>query len=148
MAIVLTKKKVLFDDGPQLSEFAALIDELGAMQPEFERIKKRAKELDEKLKPFKEKLSRLQELIAEYDERAADETFEELGETYKAEVGKKGCQRRVADIRKAKELLGDEVFFKLCSITLQALDDYLNPDERGQVIAVDRGLRGIKITKR
>jgi hypothetical protein len=148
MAVVL-KKKIQVEEEPELSDLAALIDELGELQPKFERRKRRLKLLEVAQETYKAKFKRLQELIAEDDDdHHDDDSFVELGTTFRAEFGKKGCSRRIADIQKVRELMGDETFFKVCSVALKDIDDYLNPEERAQVLETERGLRGVKITKR
>lgn len=152
MAVLLLKKKTQSQTGdvtvPILSDFATLIDELGAMQAEQEKLSKKIKELTAQQKPYMEKLKKLKEMMREVDEHDDDEEFVELGETYQAEFGKKGSSRSIKDIRKVKELMGEPTFFKVCSVALKDIDAYLNPEEKEQVLITERGLRGVTIIKR
>ena len=148
MAIVLTKKKPKTRPAELVSDFAGLIDELGAMQAEQTRIEQQIKELQKRQKPYKEKLKSLAELLHEIDEHGDDETFVELGVSYQAELGKKGTARSIRDIEKVRELMGDATFFKVCSVTLKAIDDYLTPEEKAEVLEIERTQRGITISRR
>jgi hypothetical protein len=144
--IVLTKKKAAV--APALSDVAALIDEIGALQADFEARKKQIKALEAKQKPYQDKLLELQALIHEDDEHDPDDAFRELGEHYQADCGKQGTSRSIADIKGVQKLLGDQVFYEVCSVTLKNLDDYLTPAERDQVLTYERGYRTIKISRR
>ena len=150
MAIVLTKKKLKPQpvEAELVSDFAELIDELGAMQPEAQKIDEQIKALQKRQKPFKDKLKSLCELLHEVDEHGDDEKFVELGQTHRAEFGKKGTARTITRIEKVRELMGDETFFKVCSVTLKAVDDYLTPEEKAEVLETERTLRGVEIAKR
>lgn len=150
MAIVLTKKKPKSQsaEAELVSDFAGLIDEIGAMQAEQTRIEQQIKELQKKQKPYKEKLKSLAELLHEVDEHGDDETFVELGVSYQAELGKKGTARSIKDIEQVRQLMGDTTFFKVCSVTLKAIDDYLTPEEKAEVLGIERTQRGVSVTKR
>jgi hypothetical protein len=144
--IVLTKKKAAV--APELSDVAALIDELGSMQADFDARKKQIRELEAKQQPYKDKLLELQTLIHEHDEHDPDDTFRELGEHYQADCGKQATSRSIADIKGVQKLMGDKVFYQVCSVTLQNIDDYLTPDQKAQVLDAERGYRTIKISRR
>ena len=150
MAIVLTRRKLQATkaDVEVISDFAELIDEIGALQADALKIDEQIKALQKKQKPFKDKLKSLCELLHEIDEHDADEKFTELGQAYRAEFGKKGTSRSITKIEKVRELMGDETFFKVCSVTLKAIDDYLTPEEKAQVLETERTLRGVEIAKR
>ena len=154
MAIVLTRRKLQAKqvEAPGglevISDFAELIDELGAMQPEALKIDEQIKALQKKQKPYKDKLKSLCELLHEVDEHGDDEKFVELGQDFRAEFGKKGTSRTITRIEKVRELMGDETFFKVCSVTLKAIDDYLTPEEKALVLEVERTPRGVEIAKR
>jgi hypothetical protein len=150
MAIVLTKKKLKAQpaEAEVLSDFGELIDEIGAMQAEQTRIEQQIKELQKRQKPYKDKLKSLCELLQEIDEHGDDEKFVELGVSFQAEFGKKATARSIKDIGQVRQLMGDETFFKVCSVTLKAIDDYLTPEEKAAVLEVERTLRSVEITRR
>jgi hypothetical protein len=150
MAIVLTKKKLKVQpvETEMISDFAELIDEIGAMQAEQTRIEQQIKELQKRQKPYKEKLKSLCELLQEVDEHDDDAKFVELGVSFQAEFGKKATSRSIRDIEKVRQLMGDATFFKLCSVTLKAIDDYLTPEEKAAVLEIERTVRGVEISKR
>lgn len=51
--------------------------------------------------------------------------------------------RKVTDLKKAHELLGDK-FYDGASITLKFVDDYLNPEQRAEVCSDGEGSRRMK----
>jgi hypothetical protein len=71
------------------------------------------------------------------------------GDRYNAEFSEVPERSTVVDLYKIRQMLGDEVFMQLASISLQALDDYLTPEQRGSVLAYSReGKRRVKFTRR
>ncbi len=154
MAIVLTKKKVI--EAPSietgvpdftLSEFADLIDEVGALQEDAEKIQARIKKEQEKLKPYNDAMKRLKDRIAEIEDKD-DEELEELGSRYVVEAGKRGTSREITDMGKVKKLLGGELFMQLATVTLKNIDDYMTPPQKAQVLKENRTTRTIKVLKR
>jgi hypothetical protein len=145
MAIILTKKKAKVQVQDELvSDFAELIDRVGALSGEAEEIEAAIKELQTKLKPYKEALAELQAKLEEL-ELGDDETAVELGTLYRLEIGKRGTSREVTDMRKVHELMGDELFYELAKINLKDLDNYLTLPQRKQVVKENRTKRSFKL---
>jgi hypothetical protein len=149
MPIVLNKKKPVEIEIPvePLSEFAGLIDIVGALAAEAEEINVRIKAEQEKLKPYKKALLELQEKIDGL-EAEDDATLEELGGVFRIEAGRRGTSRRIADTLKLRELMGDELFFQCASVTLKDIDAYLTAPQRAEVLEETRTGRTLKIIKR
>ncbi|MEY9560502.1 hypothetical protein [Sinorhizobium fredii] len=149
MAIVLTKKKIepAAYEEPDVSAFAALIDKVGQLQAEAEKTLARIKLEQDRLKPYKQALAELQAKIDALD-LGPDAIGEELGFDFKVEVGKKGSARRVTDLKKVRELMGDELFYACATVTLKDLDNYLTGPQREQVLVTDRTSRAVKVVKR
>jgi hypothetical protein len=132
-------------------DVAALIDELGEMLPETQKTLAKMKELEKSLAPYKEKLKSLIALVTAAEGRDPDETFEQAGEKFVAAVGKQVNVRTVTDAQLAVKLLNKAekgIGWKLISVPLGKLDQYLTPEERTQVLKVDRGERSVTITKK
>ena len=72
----------------------------------------------------------------------------QLGETFKIEVGRKGSSRAITSMEKVLELMGEELFMKLATVTLKSVDDYLNPAQKAECIATTRGARSYKLARR
>ena len=149
MPLVITKKKTVEIELPvePLSEFAGLIDIVGALVAEAEEITARIKAEQEKLKPYKKALAELQEKI-DGIEADDDATLEELGGVFRIEAGRKGTSRRIADTLKLRELMGDELFFQCASVTLKDIDAYLTAPQRSEVLEETRTGRTLKLIKR
>lgn len=137
---VVTQEKLL-------SDFADQIDLVGTLQKEAEPIQKQIKELQEKLKPLADATKVLQETIDNLD-MGDDDASEEYGALFRLEVKAKGSSRHITDMERVREMLGDETFFQLATITLKDADAYLTPPQKDEVIATDRTKRGFKIVER
>ena len=148
MAIVMTKPKLQPKPAePELSEFANLIDNLGNLSVEAARITARIKVEQERLKPYQEAMKELQAKI-EALPLPADLVFTELGTTYKVEIGKRGSSRSIKDMALVKVLMGNDLFMKVATVTLKAIDDYLTQPQREQVIETSRSGRSLSIIRR
>jgi hypothetical protein len=162
MPITITKPKTVVQttETPDLlSEHAAKIDEMGKLQLDLEKAEaaleaKAKKELEKvtdlaaKLKKLKAELDPL--LQAEADEYP-DQTHTLKGTKFQADLGKKGTERQVADINLIHDILEEQekgLFFKLASVKLGDLDQYLTPQEKEATIDTNRTKRTIKIVKR
>lgn len=149
MAITLAKKKVAPAPAPVelLSDYAALIDRVGRLGKEAEKIQARIRKEQEKLKPYQEAMA---ELKAALDGLEADDeaVIEELGAEFRVEAGKRGSSRRISDMQKVRELMGDELFFQVATVALKDVDAYLTQPQRDQVIAVTRTGRSVKVVER
>lgn len=130
-----------------LSDFASQIDLVGTLTKEAEPILAEIKKLQEKLKPLKEAQDALQETLDDLD-MGDDETREEYGAAFRLEVKAKGSSRKITDMEKVREFLGDETFFKLASISLKDADAYLTPPQKEEVITTERTKRGYKLVER
>ena len=150
MAITLTKVKPVVELPAILSDgdydLKAQIDLVGSHQNDVAKIKKQIKELTAKLKPYAEAESKLQAMVDEL-ELGDDEEDTVSGERFRVEIGPRGNKRSIPDMAKVKAALGDLLFMKLATVTLKNLDDYLNPEQRGEVIKTDRTSRSIKLEK-
>lgn len=130
-----------------LSDFADQIDLVGTLRQEAEPILAEIKKLQERLKPLKEAEEALQETLdgLELDD---DATGEEYGAAFRLEIKAKGSSRKITDMAKIREFLGDETFFKLATVTLKDADAYLTPPQKEDVIATERTKRGYKLVER
>ena len=152
MALLIVKKKPVEaappPSGPLLSDFSDLIDLVGELQEKAEPVAKQIKALQDQLKPLKEAEKELQAKLdaLEIDDDETDEV--EYGAAFKVEVGKKGSSRKVVDMDKVRELMGDELFFKVAAVALKDIDAYLTQPQRDQVIETSRTSRSYKIIKR
>lgn len=151
MAIVLNKKKVQVEapplaHDPMLSEFAAKIDEVGRLEAQAVKTKEKIKKLQDELKPYTKAYKELQAIIDELGED--DALIEERGVEFQVEAGVKGSSRSVTDMKKVHEILGDDLFYQLATITLTNLDKYMIEPQRELVTKTDRSSRTMKITAR
>ncbi|MCO5157897.1 MAG: hypothetical protein M9945_14305 [Aquamicrobium sp.] len=149
MAIVISKKKVqppVTAPDPMLSEFAAKIDEVGRLEGPALKVKDRIKKLQEELKPYAKVQKELQEIIDQLGD--PDAAIEELGVEFKIEAGIRGTSRKVTDMKRVHEILGDELFYACATITLKDLDAYMIEPQRKEVITESRSSRTMKITAR
>lgn len=130
-----------------VSDFAHLIDEVGALQDEATPILQQIKELTAQLVPFKERLAVLQDYV---DELPVDPDlkFHELGDEYLVEAGVKKVCREVKDLEAVRQAMGDEVFMQVAKVTLKDIDAYLTPVEKEPLLEVTRGSRSVKVVKR
>jgi hypothetical protein len=149
MALNITKKKqaaVEVVTTPVLSELATQIDEIGGLQEKMGKLEreieqlagKQIAKLAELSKSCNVKMATLNHhLNAELDKAEVDPDTPavEKGAKFQAEVGKKGNQRVVTDMKLVKINLGD-------------LDDYMTPQEREAVIDTQRTPRKAVVVKR
>lgn len=143
--VKVAKKTVVSDK--VLSDFADQIDLVGTLRKEAEPILVEIKKLQERLKPLKEAEEALQETLDALD-IDDDATGEEYGAAFRLEIKPKGSSRKITDMAKIREFLGDETFFKLATITLKDADAYLTPPQKEQVIVTERTKRGYKLVQR
>jgi hypothetical protein len=122
------------------------IDLVGSQMLEAAKITKQIKELEAKLKPFKAEQDKLQKMVDELD-MGDDASDTIVSDRYRVEIGPRGQSRKIKDLAKAKEMLGDELFMQLATVTLKNLDDYLTPPQREEVIEITRSKRSMKIEK-
>ena len=123
---------------------AELIDLVGDLGVEADSIIKQIKALQEKLKPYKEAMAQLQAVVNEIP-MGDDETGEMRGNKYRLEIGKRGTSRSIIDLPKVFEFMGEDVFTQVATVPLKAIDDYLTPPQKEQVLKIDRTDRSLKL---
>ena len=148
--LVLPKKVAVISapaPNPDLSAFADLIDRVGTLTEKAAAIAIKMKALKEELKPLAEaeKLLQLEIDALPIDDDAVDNV--QLGEQFRLEVGRKGSSRSIKDMEQIKQMMGEELFMKLATVTLKAVDDYLTLPQKEQCLATSRGSRSFKIAK-
>ena len=157
MAIVLTKKKAVLAVKPVFetstpSDIVELIEAVGALQDEAEATAKQIKALQAKLKPYSERAKALAELVSLHAEQNLgldpDAEFIEHTEDFVLQVGKRGSERRVVDVKLAMKRMGQKVFFEKVSLGLGVIDQYLTPEEKAGVVETARVVRSIKVLRR
>ena len=132
-------------------EIAALIDEIGAMLPEVEAKQKTIKAYQKELQPYTEKMKALMALVSAIASYGPDETFELHGAAFTAAIGKRYVVRTVTNPQLAIKLLNKAkkgIGWQVVTVPLGKLDAYLTPEDKAQVIKVDRGERSITIAKK
>jgi len=129
-----------------LSPKAELIDEVGEMTADAEKIKAKIKELTASLAPYTERLKELQTYIS--GEGNQEEPLTLYGEKFMVVGGACAVEREIADIDKIVEMVGPETFLKIAKVPLKAVDDYLTPEQKEQVLSSSFGVRKIKVEAR
>jgi hypothetical protein len=133
------------------NEVAALIDKIGGMLPEVEKVAKLIKAEAKKLEPYKHAMQELTALVTAVEGRSHDEEFAQVGAIFEAKVGKRTKVRSVIDVQKAIVLLNKAkkgVAYEVVTVPLGKIDAYLTPDEAQQVLKTDWGDRSVTITKK
>ena len=90
-------------------------------------------------------------MVSALEGHGPDETFEVKGELFTAAVGKRYMVRTVINPQLAIKLLNKVnkgIAWKVITVPLGKLDAFLTPDQKAQVIKVDRGERSIVIGKK
>lgn len=131
---------------PEAQTVAELVDKVGTLEADALLIAKQIKALQEKLKPYKAAVKELQEHVdtLELDD---DATTELRGTVYRVEVGKRGTSRSIIDLPKVFEFMGEDVFTQVATVPLKAIDDYLTPPQKEQVLKIDRTDRTFKFVE-
>ena len=130
---------------------ADLIDDIGAMLPAVEAKQKMIKALQGELQPYADKMKVLTALLNAIDGPSPDHTFRYQGTQFIAMVGKGGVVRRVTNPALAIKLpnrVEKGIAWQVITVPLGKLDAYLTPEERSQVVTVDRGERTVLIVKK
>ena len=123
-----------------------LVDELGALQGDLEILQ--AEPAFAMARKIADRIGGLtKELRAHADDTlAADQKVEISGEAYMASIGEKAKKRAVTDLAKIHHFMGDEAFYQIATVPLKKVDDYLNPEQRAEVILEDKsGPRSLKV---
>lgn len=136
-------------------EISDLIDKIGGMQAEIEKIKARQKrENDEKVKPFADAMKLLVSLLNKVDGKQPLEEFDQHGEQFEITASKCTQVRTLTDMKTAitklnKAVKGDpDLGFRLATITLGNLDKYLSPIEQETIVTKSNGDRSVKEIRR
>lgn len=114
-----------------------LIEEMGALERKVKDFK-----------PTADRLAAVKKALQEhYDSTlSADQAFEQESEHFLLEVSAKGNQRTVTSAAKVCALLGDEKFLAVATVPLKAIDDYMTPEEKAEVLKEERtGSRTLKL---
>ncbi len=132
-------------DKGEAAQMAALVDELGGLEADLvtlnaEPVFAKSREMAARIDALKFDLrSRADATLAD------DQTVVLPGDSYVATIGKKANKREITDIRGIAKFMGKD-FFKIVSVALKDVDDYLNPEQREQCIKSERtGSRSIKV---
>ena len=130
---------------------ANLIDEVATMQDIVRGKIKLLKQLQTELKPFNEKARQLAEMITALAEEQGLHPDQELtldSALARVEVGRRGSERRVADLELAMKRMGKKTFLEKATIGLGICDQYLTPEQKVGVIETTRVTRSLKIAPR
>lgn len=79
---------------------------------------------------------------SESEDAASEVTLR--GDRHIVTLGAKPIDRKITDVNKVRELLGDEVFMKLASVTLTNIDKYISEAEQSAFIKTSLGKRRVK----
>jgi hypothetical protein len=134
--------------GATPGDIQTLINLVGNGQASIEKIKKQIKALNEQLKQYTDDEKLLVARLSEDERWGDDESLVQQGDGWLVEAGPRGSQRSVTDMKKIREMLGDEVFMQCVTITLKDLDAYLTLEQRKKVTKTDRTARSIKVLKK
>ena len=140
--------------GPQTME--ERIDRFGDLNAEVEKLEgqienARVKALREKISTLRSEQATIREEImkvatADLDEEGA---FESYGRRFFVKVGKCQLRRTITSMKRLAELVRLDNFFELATFPLAKVDDYLNPQERAEVIdSKHDGPRSFKVKPR
>ena len=143
MAIkVVTKKKVpqpkveLTADGAVDEAFRDKVDE-------FAKCYLKHKKLKEELDALR---SEVEGALCEG--LAPEATAEVATDKFVVSVSSKGTKRVINDMKAVAEALGD-TFIEVATVPMKALDDYLTPEERAEVVDESQnGSRRLKVSKK
>ena len=126
-------------------ELASMVDEIGALQGDLEiliaePVFAKAREMAAKVESLKgEFRTRMDEALK------PDQKTEIGGKDYVATVGAKSNKTTITDVETIHSFMGKD-FYKIASVLIKDIKDYLNPEQREQVTVTDRtGTRTLKI---
>lgn len=126
-------------------ELAAKVDEIGALQGDLEILQAepifaKAREMAEKVEDLKVEFRARMDVVLKPDQKT-----EIGGQTYVATVGAKANKTTITDVETIHSFMGKD-FYKIASVLIKDIKDYLNPEQREQVTVTDRsGNRSLKI---
>lgn len=147
MPITLKKPRVATQVETEFSPVSDLIERVGELAPEAEKIMAKIKKLDVELKPYKAALKELVTAISALP-HDPDLVGSEISPNFVAEFGKASNKRDIKDLAKAREFLGDELFMTLASVKLGDLDAYLTPPQLKEVLEESHGDRKVTVKPR
>lgn len=88
------------------------------------------------------KVKRLKQLEEQargwYASSKGDETFVVEGNRYTLQIGQKANKRTVKNMAKLFTRLTPQVFLSICSVSLEALDRLLKPEEAAKYVSTER----------
>ncbi len=131
-------------------EVGPLIDQYGDLQAEIAKLKKKLAPTQAKIAEKTTKMAELRETIEkDVTHGLADgSSCTQAGTRFLVTFGKRKMNRQIKNIERIAELMGEH-FAKVVSIPLKAVDDYLNPEEREEVIETTHdGARSFKVGPR
>ncbi|KKN63180.1 hypothetical protein LCGC14_0504500 [marine sediment metagenome] len=123
-----------------------MVDELGALQGDLEILQ--AEPVFSKAREMGVRIADLSKELRAHanDTLAADQKVEISGDFYVASIGEKAKKRTVTDIAKIHHLMGDDAFYQIATVPLKKVDDYLNPEQRAEVLLEDKsGARSLSV---
>jgi hypothetical protein len=132
-------------------EVHALVEEIGAAQDLADVTAKRIKVLQAELKIHTTKMRKLAELIAQHALSCGisdDEELSAVSKNFMVKAGKAVVVRHVSDPGLIMEMMGQALFLEKCTIGLGIVDQYLSPEQRQQVLTIERGPRSVAILPR
>lgn len=130
----------------EVCEKADLIDALGDLAPQVEKIDKEIARLQELRKPYED---RLKELVAFASaEGKTDEKVILYGERFYVEAGKRKETLKLTDLPQAAKMLGQATFMQLAKINVGDLKKYLTPPQVEKVTEKEEGNRQVSIKPR
>ncbi len=126
-------------------ELAEKVDEIGALQGDLEILQAepiftKAREMAAKVEDLKVEFRARMDVVLKPDQKT-----EIGGASYVATVGKKANKTEITDVETIHSFMGKD-FYKIASVLIKDIKDYLNPEQREQVTVTDRtGNRSLKI---
>lgn len=122
----------------------AKINTMGSLLGQITELKA---QLDPLMKEFSGLESEVLEAVTPGRDQA--EKFSIVTNKFVAQISACRKQRRLTDIKKAQQILGNETFYKLAQLKLGDLDKYLTDEEKEEIIEQDyTDKRGLSITAR
>lgn len=138
------------DENPELTKLHKLIETVGTLAPDAEKVAKKIKELKATTKPYDDAVSELADYVATLTDAGlfpADQKIEEATKNFILQAGTVGTARTINDLRKVHEMMGDETFYAVATVPLKDIDAHLILPQRELVLDEHPTKRTIKIIK-